>query len=306
MKLAHLSDLHFTTFFRNSELYGIESILRYCNSQNVDHLIITGDLVEKPEPYDFELLRKVFKQNGFLTSDRLSLVIGNHDIFGGVLTIDDVFNFPKHCENINYKKSVVEFCSHFKESFDGCCYISRKNIFPYAKVIDDVLIIGLNSVAEYSKTKNIFASNGEITHEQLNELETIFKLFNECKTKIILIHHHFKTMKSLHENKFGSFWQIIEKQTMKLRTKGKLMEMFNEYNVDMVLHGHYHESSEYFRKGVRFLNAGGSFKNELLNQNQVNFLETNRTSLKVEIIRLSHQIFPQLLSPKQFQSINIS
>ena len=306
MKLAHLSDLHFTTFFRNSELYGIESLLRYCNSKGIDHLIITGDLVERPEPYDFELLRKVFKQNGFLSSDRLSLVIGNHDIFGGVLTINDVFSFPKHCETINYNRSVSEFCSYFKESFDGCSYISRKNIFPYAKVIDDILIIGLNSVAEYSKTKNIFASNGEISQVQLNELEKIFKLFNDCKTKLVLIHHHFKPIKSQQENKFGSFWQMIEKQTMKLRTKGRLLDLFNEYKVNMVLHGHYHESSEYYRKGVRFLNAGGSFKNELLNQNQINILETNHDSLKVEITKISRQIFPQFLSLNQLQSINVS
>jgi 3',5'-cyclic AMP phosphodiesterase CpdA len=306
MKLAHLSDLHFTTFFRNSELNGIESLLRYCNSEGVDHLIITGDLVERPEPYDFELLRKVFKQNGFLSSDRLSLVIGNHDIFGGVLTVNDVFSFPKHCETINYKQSVSEFCSYFKESFDGCSYISRENIFPYAKVIDDILIVGLNSVAEYSKTKNIFASNGEISQKQLSEVAKIFKLFGDCKTKLILIHHHFKTISPSHENKFGSLWQLIEKQTMKLKTKGKLMEMFLEYNVDMVLHGHYHESSEYYRKGLRFLNAGGSFKNELPNQNQINILETNNASLKVEINKISRQIFPQFLSLRQFQSINIS
>lgn len=159
MKIAHFSDIHFTTFFRNFELYKFESLLHYCNSKNIDHLIITNDLVENPNEYDFGLLKKVLKQNGFLTSDRLSLVIGNHDIF----------------------------------------------------------------------------------------------------------------------------------------------ELFNNFKVDLVLYGHYHESSQYFKKGIRFLNAGGSFKNDLINQNQINFFDTSFSALKIEINKI-----PQLLNPKifQFNSLN--
>ncbi len=295
MKIAHLSDIHFTTFFRNFDLYKFESLLHYCNSKNVDHLIITGDLVESPDEYDFELLRKVLKQNGFLTSDRLSLVIGNHDIFGGVVTVEDLFNFTNHCEAIDYKLRVREFYDYFKESFKYCNYISPVNIFPYAKVIGDILIVGLNSVAEYSKTKNIFASNGEISGNQLNELISIFNMYEKCKTKLVLIHHHFHETKQLQENRFRSVWEIIEKQTMKLRTKRKLFELFNNFTVDLVLHGHYHESSQYFKKGIRFLNARGSFKNELKNQNQINFLDTGISAIKIEINKV-----PQLLNPTIF------
>lgn len=295
MKVAHLSDIHFTTFFRNFDLYKLENLLQYCNAKRIDHLIITGDLVENPDEYDFELLRKILKQNGFLSSDRLSLVIGNHDIFGGVVTVEDLFNFTDHCEAINYKLRVKEFYDYFEESFNYCDYISPINIFPYAKIIDDVLIVGLNSVAEYSKTKNIFASNGEISSAQLNEMTGIFNMYSKCKTKLALIHHHFQETKQLQESRFGSVWQMIEKQTMKLRTKKKLFDLFNKFDVDLVLHGHYHEMSEYFPKGIRFLNAGGSFKNELKEQNQVNFLDTSFPILKIEIGKI-----PQLLNPKIF------
>ena len=300
MKIAHLSDIHFTTFFKNSDLYKFESLLQYCNTGRIDHLIITGDLVENPDKYDFELLRNVLKQNGFLNSDRLSLVIGNHDIFGGVVTVEDLLNFTDNCEKINYNLRIMEFYNYFKESFKHCSYISPINIFPYAKIIDDVLIVGLNSVAEYSKTKNIFASNGEISSNQLNEMTGIFNMYGRCKIKLVLIHHHFQESKRLHENRFGSVWQIIEKQTMKLRTKKKLFELFNKFNVDLVLHGHYHEMSEYYRKGIRFLNGGGSFKNELKGESQVNFLDTSFPSLKIETGRI-----PGLFNPKiSFGKIN--
>ena len=304
MKIAHLSDIHFTTFFRNFDLYKFENLLHYCNNRRIDHLIITGDLVENPDEYDFELLRKVLKQNGFLTSDRLSLVIGNHDIFGGVVTVEDLFNFTDHCENINYKLRVREFYNYFAESFKYCNYISPINIFPYAKIIDDVLIVGLNSVAEYSKTKNIFASNGEISSPQLNEMTGIFNMYGKCKTKLGLIHHHFHETKQFQENRFGGVWQMIEKQTMKLRTKRKLFELFNKFNVDLVLHGHYHEMSEYYRKGIRFLNAGGSFKNELNEQNLINFLDLSFPKLKIEIGKIPHLLNPKVFSFGKLNSVN--
>ena len=303
MKIAHLSDIHFTTFFRNSVLYKFEKILRYCNSINIDHLIITGDLVENPDPYDFELLRKALKQTGFLSSDRLSLVIGNHDIFGGVLTIQDFLNFSGRCETVDYKRKVREFSLYFSESFENCVYVSPKNIFPYAKIIDGVLIIGLNSVAEYSKTKNLFASNGEINNWQLNELTEILNKHKNCKTKLVLIHHHFHETKSIPESKLGSVWQIIEKQTMKLRTKRKLIEIFNNYNVDLVMHGHYHNTSEYYRKGIRFLNAGGSFKNEFKNINQINLIDTNSSPIKIEIHQIPQILYPQIFSLNQLNSV---
>lgn len=305
MKIAHLSDIHFTTFIKSSVLYGFENLLRYCNSNEVDHLVITGDLVENPDQYDFELLRKTLKQNGFLSSDRLSLVIGNHDIFGGVLTVQDLFNFKKRCESINYHRRVKEFYEYFPEAFAGCNYISPGSIFPYAKIIDDVLIIGLNSVAEYSKTKNVFASNGEINNVQMNELTKIFQLYKNCKTKLVLIHHHFKENNSPGDTRMGSVWKIIEKQTMKLRTKRKLLELFNEFEVDLVLHGHYHETVEYLSKGIRFLNAGGSFKNELKNQNQINLLNIRFSALKVEIHQIPQLLYPQVFSINQLNSVNL-
>jgi predicted phosphodiesterase len=296
MKFAHLSDIHFTTFFRNTALYRFEKLLQFCNNKDVDHLIITGDLVENPDPYDFELLRKILKKTGFLSSDRLSVVIGNHDIFGGVVTVQDLFNFKKNCEAINYNLKIKEFHNFFSEAFESCIYISPLNIFPYAKVIEDILIVGLNSVAEYSKSKNVFASNGEINSAQLNELIEIFNFYKSCRIKLVLIHHHFQKTKLLQENQFGNIWQLIEKQTTKLRTKRKLFEIFNNFNVNLVLHGHYHESLEYYRKGIRFLNAGGSFKNKLISHGQINLINTDDNRLKIEIHKIPLLLNQQVLS----------
>ena len=295
MKIAHLSDLHFTTFFRNSDFESIDSLLKYCRIKGTDHLVISGDLVDNPAPEDFEHLRMLLKSNGFLSSDKLSLVIGNHDIFGGVQTAEDIFNFPDRCAKVDFKKRVDEFYSFFPEAFEGCGYISPSNIFPYAKVVDGVLITGLNSVSEYSRSKNIFASNGSVSMEQFNELTGIFHMYENADTKLVIVHHHFNKIKIKPDNTFGSFWQNIEKQTMKLRKKKRLFELFGRYNVDLVLHGHFHESAGYYRKGIRFSNAGGTLKNDGKNIHQINFIDIKAGSIETEIQRLSKTVYPEYL-----------
>ena len=69
---------------------------------------------------------------------------------------------------------------------------------------------------------------------------------------------------------------------MKLRNKRRLFNLFNEFDVDIVLHGHVHESKEYFRKGVRFLNAGATIKNNH-NLAIVNYLHLHKGKIDIDI-----------------------
>ena len=86
---------------------------------------------------------------GFINGDRLSIILGNHDIFGGVQKAEDIFTFPEKCNAVNYNKRVNNFLSYFPEAFSNCHYLSSKNYFPFAKKINNTLIIGLNSIARY-------------------------------------------------------------------------------------------------------------------------------------------------------------
>lgn len=45
---------------------------------------------------------------------------------------------------------------------------------------------------------------------------------------------------------------------MKLHGKKRLFQLFKERDVALVLHGHVHVNGEYVRKGVQFVNGGGS------------------------------------------------
>ena len=229
------------------------------------------------------MFRGLLKRYGFLDGENLSVVIGNHDVFGGTQKAEDIFIFPEKCKGVNYDERVNEFVSFFPETLSNCFYISPTGCFPYAKEIDDIIFIGLNSVAKYSRLSNTFGSNGEINTSQFAEtVELLKSIESSTKLKILLIHHHFNKLKNNSKSTFGSIWSGIEKQTMKLRNKRRLFNLFKEFSIDLVLHGHVHESKEYYRKNIRFINAGASVKNEK-HSIKINFLEINKGKINLKI-----------------------
>jgi 3',5'-cyclic-AMP phosphodiesterase len=282
MKIAHISDLHLNTFFKNSNLREIKYLLKYILQQQADHIVITGDLVDNADPKDFETLRNLFRKLGLLESDRMSLVIGNHDIFGGPQTPEELFTFPEKCRNVNYEKKVKEFGDYFSETFKNCIYRNEENLFPFVKILDEVMIAGFNSIAKYSKLKNPFASNGEIDFGQFQELSDIYRSYSKLvKYKLMLVHHHFNKIK-VKEKSIASFWRMTEKQTMKLRKKKQIIEAFKFLGTDLVLHGHLHEQREYSRKKLAFLNSGASIKNNFNGKLFVNFVNLKPEGISID------------------------
>jgi len=259
MTIAHISDLHLSPEHHRKRIRRTRKLLEYATSVGVDHLVITGDIAANAEKRDLEMARAILKSSGWLDSRSLSIVIGNHDIFGGVHHAEDILTFPRHCKETEYERKVTDFHDHFHEAFDSCVRESRSHLFPYVKVIGDVALVGLNSVAEYSRVRNPIGSNGEVTAREFKTVEKI--LSSELlarKTTIVLIHHHFYKRAGEDGGTIHSIWNAIEGQTMKLRGKKKLLNLFARSGVDLVLHGHVHENLEYYRSGVRCLNGGGS------------------------------------------------
>ena len=284
MKIIHISDLHLNSYYKNSRLEEINFILGFISREKFDHLIITGDLTDNADYKDFEILRNLFKKYDLLRGDRLSLMIGNHDIYGGITTPDDIFTFHQKCEKINYHLRLNEFYLHFFETFENCSY--RNDYFPYVKIFEDILILAVNSVMEYSKIKNPFASNGKISLNQYLEISDILEENSFLKRKVIFTHHHFNKIDSAETVGLQNVWRNIEKQTLKLKNKTRLFNLFKEHNIDLVLHGHYHKSCEYTRKGIRFLNAGATIIDNISNQVNLNYINIDRDSLTIEIKKI--------------------
>lgn len=305
MKIAHISDLHLNTLFTDSNLRKIKRLLSYISTQNPDHLVITGDLTDNADESDLKIIRKLLLKYGFLSGDKCSVIPGNHDIFGGIQKAEDIFTFPERCKKTDYTNKLKEFNNSLIETFERCIYRSENSSYPYAKLIKNNLLIGINSNAEYSRFKNPFASNGEISLVQFNEVAQILKEYRDSVDKVVLlIHHHFHKLKNSSTSLAG-LWQNIEKQTMKLRNKKRLFHLFNQYKVDLVLHGHIHRSDDYLRRGVRFLNGGGSVKGIADKAAKVNFLYFNKEQINTELhkIEIEGVVSIRKLKLKEFYEI---
>lgn len=288
MKFAHISDLHLNNFFRDSHLKEVRTILKYLKANNIDHIFITGDLTDNASEINLRILQKSLAYYGYEKSNRLSVIPGNHDIFGGLQKADDIFSFPEKCKQTDYNKKIEFFNDTFKATFEECIYLSQSNFYPYAKIVGEVLVIGINSNAQYSTLNNPFASNGEVSDQQYSEIEKIFSEFgNFVKYKIILIHHHFNKIKNSMGFSAAGLWQNIENQTMKLRKKKRLITLFKNNNVDLVLHGHVHTTHSYTKKNLIFINSGGSVKGVNTTKLKFNIITVDKDSLKSEIHKIS-------------------
>jgi 3',5'-cyclic AMP phosphodiesterase CpdA len=257
--IAHIADLHLSAEHKRFNLRRARRLLEEINSRGVDHLVVTGDIASDADRREFEIARGLFRNSGLLDPARLSVVAGNHDIFGGVHAAEDILTFPRRCRHTEYNTRVEEFRSFFRESFDRCLFGSHGKPFPYAKVLGDVVLFGVNSVARYSGVGNPVGSNGRVGDGQYLKLRHLLQApALRLKRKIVLIHHHFHKIPAPAAGTLHSVWGAIERRTMKLHGKMRLFELFRECNVSLVLHGHVHVNGEYERKGVRFINGGGS------------------------------------------------
>lgn len=296
MRIAHFADLHINTSVRDSNITETIALFEHALENGAEHFFLTGDLSHNAEAEDFEALRHILEYFNLLDPQKASIVIGNHDIFGGPQKAEDIFTFPQRCKEVDYDNKVEIFNSYFEELFTDCMYKPEGKVYPYAKIIRNNLIVGLNSIDKYSSMKNPFASNGLIDEEQFSELEIILsELGDRVKNRFILIHHHFNKLKSPSTNMMHYFWQALEKQTMKLKQKKELFDLFTKHKIDMVFHGHIHEMNNYSRKGIKFVNSGGGFGNLKKGELFYNRIDVTKKGVTSEAIS-----FPYLKKKKKY------
>ncbi len=256
MKIAHISDLHINTELKKSNLDKLARLLRKLNKRKIDHLCITGDLSDTSNPDDLEKIRSLLFKYDFLDSERTSMVIGNHDIYGGLHKLEDFLVFPDRCRKTDYEAKVNFFNECFSEINRTCFYISNEPEYTFGKIVGPLLITGWNSIARYSGITNPFASNGLISKHQMKELADICSNYKaNIKYHIHLLHHHFNKIDASNDLLARKLWLNIEKQTMKLRGKKKILKVLDKCGVDIVLHGHVHEMQEYEQHGIKFYNS---------------------------------------------------
>lgn len=259
-KIAHITDLHIKSLDLKGYKKYLFALLDDIKKRECDHIFITGDMIDNGEEKDYHSLKRILDKFDLMDTNKISVTIGNHEIFGGTQTAEDVYLFPTRCQNTDYHAQVKSFYEFFKPAFEGAEINNEHNPFPYCKILfDKIAVIGVNSNAHWSKLRNPIGSNGAVYDEQFKKLSKILKSDAvKDKLKIVLIHHHFNKMTEIANNMVHSLWLFVERRTMKLHNKKRLFKLFKESGVDLVLHGHTHITDSYSRKGSLFVNSSAS------------------------------------------------
>lgn len=306
MRIAHISDLHLCGKYKKNNIERTELLIRHALENGVQHFVITGDISDNADENDFIVFKDILRKYNLLSSDKTTIIIGNHDIFGGPQTAQDVLNFPSKCMLVDYRARVSLFMNHFKELFDNAVFHNDEMSFPFLKEFKEIILIGLNSIDHYSWFKNPFASNGRVSNQQIKALKHLLKTqeFKE-KIKIVLIHHHFYKKDMIARSSQSSIWNKIENFTMKLRGKKELLKLFEEHNVKLILHGHSHDMVDYYRKGIRCINAGGSIENESSDELNLYIIDAFPFDLSLTLSPVLLNLIDNVRNPELVNSVAI-
>ena len=292
--IAHLSDLHLSPDYYPERSVQFRSLLSLCRQRQVDHIIITGDLTNQARENEFDHFRSILKEYGLLDSTKVTVVTGNHDIFGGPYFAEDVLTFPSLCRETDYEKRLEQFYEYTRETFATANFFSDNSFFPFLKIIGDIAVVGLNSVAEWHAVKNPLGSNGKITGEQFKNLRELFgSELLKSKHVLVAIHHHFSSnITEDTQSKLGKLWSAVESATLKLRKKKRLLKLFSNANVTSVLHGHVHYHGTYTKNGINFLNAGASIIPAKQSKQAFHFIKINGGRIEMENVDIPVRLKP--------------
>jgi 3',5'-cyclic-AMP phosphodiesterase len=257
-RIAHISDPHLSRQHYREHIKSFKMLLRAMLADGVDHIIISGDLVSTGNEDDYFLTREILANHNLLDSERLTVVPGNHDIFGGPHRAVDVLSFPQHIRSVDYARNKELFQNAFAETFDSIHRLHPTALFPFLKVAGPFNIIGLNSIPPWSLRKNPLGTNGVLDDQQMEALERLeASSLLENRTTIVVLHHHFNDL--VHpEYDAGNLWARIESNTMRMRKRKKTLKLFQSIGVRYVLHGHIHRNEMYDRNGILFANGAGA------------------------------------------------
>ncbi|MCS6989201.1 MAG: metallophosphoesterase [Chloroherpetonaceae bacterium] len=257
MKIAHISDIHLDSQRNPNCLAEIEELIQRVFDKGYDHLVITGDVVDVANYDDLWALREIFKRNGALHWERVTIIPGNHDVFGKYeFTSNGVGATASRAlqsTGLNFAKKLHEFCDIFRETITEEPEITT--YFPFVKVLsggkNGVALVSFSSVLEWSVRHNPVGSRGYIHAEQRHAatqkevLDALNGRFN-----IALFHHAYRIFEPKTAADAAFIWsmELIERESF-LNTMKKL-------NVKIALHGHYHKAEVYAIDGIAFMNSG--------------------------------------------------
>jgi 3',5'-cyclic AMP phosphodiesterase CpdA len=288
--IAHISDPHLSRRYYREHIKSLKILLRSILEAGCDHVVISGDIVSTADPDDFFLAREVFANLGLLDTSRLTVVPGNHDIFGGPHRALDVLSFPSYIRSVDYKKNLALFHEAFSESFENVVPLIPGELYPFIKRAGPYSILGLNSIPPWSLLENPLGTNGIVDERQVSALKGLIGA-NEFvgSIPVVAVHHHFNDL--VDASTESGLWLRIESKTMRLKKRRKLLKLFATLGVKYVFHGHIHRNELYERNGIQLANGAGAVCDDPVANLKYNMVMQNNgtTELKTNHLPIPYQ-----------------
>lgn len=290
-RLVHISDPHLSRQFYREHLKSFKLLLKSTLAAGCDHLVITGDIVSTGEEDDYYLAREILGNLDLLNSDRLTVVPGNHDIFGGPHRAVDVLSFPQYIRNVDYARHLERFEVVFGETLLNTISYGQDSIYPFVKKVGPYSIIGLNSIPPWSFRRNPLGTNGKLNEDQRVALLQMQSDGHFSRTiPLVAMHHHFNDLQD--DSAGGGFWKRIESNTMRMRGRTKTLRLFESLGVRYVLHGHIHRNEIYRSNSLTLLNGAGAVCDDpirFLKYNEIQFSH-GEENVRTNVLPISFQV----------------
>ncbi len=231
-RLAHLSDVHlaplppvpptqlfskrilgYINWYRKRKAIHLRSALDELvadlGQQSVDHIAITGDLINISTPEEYQRAQNWLHDIGSPTN--VSVVPGNHDAYVSVRS----------------DKGLGLWKDFYLSDKDGQTLRSvADRPFPYVRKFNNVALVGLRSGVPTPP----FMASGELGREQLSELSSVLTHLGRDKYfRVILIHH--------------PPFQGQTNRSRALRDSADLMQVLKQCGAELLLFGHLHQNS---------------------------------------------------------------
>ena len=192
----------------------IDQAMNEINQLNVDHHVVTGDILHIGLENEFKQSAKWLAQ--FDDPKEVTIIPGNHDLYvkekwSRSFKYWENFLIGDNNQNYNNSDDALEKLNH---------------LYPIVRIRNQVAFIGVSSVFEAPW----FRATGFINRNQLARLKEILNsstLRDYCK--ILLIHHPITLTQT--------------KPRKCLVNQNELTDLLCESPVDLVLHGHEHKTS---------------------------------------------------------------
>jgi predicted phosphodiesterase len=257
--IAHIADPHINMDLHPDRLLHLRELLTQSIRQGASHIVISGDIASVPNVSYWIAVRTMLQELGIYRRDLLSLVIGNHDIFGGPHSTSELIRFPRTCWKTDVENNIRVFESVFSELFRDTLH-PADSAFPYVKVVGSYAFIGINTVAPFSLKHNPCASNGDVSQHDIAWIEGQMSQL-PAYHNVAIMHHHLQNHKPEFLKNRARLRRVLywmEDKTLKLHNHTQLVTLFRKLAVGAVLHGHVHVSAKYDIENIVCSNAGGS------------------------------------------------